>query len=156
MQNQILKNKIAQSQLGDSFVTPVNYSSTIFAGRRCYDQRGGRDSNPRSRLMPRQPLSRRSHSTTLAPPLYHFPTRLRQVFRRRERDSNPRWALTHNCFQDSRLRPLGHPSSVLGIPSGRKNSTTSGGDMQHANQKWGICYTCEIYFQPAVKAEYLL
>ncbi len=35
------------------------------------------------------------------------------LYRRRERDSNPRWALTHNCFQDSRLRPLGHPSKAI-------------------------------------------
>ena len=29
---------------------------------------------------------------------------------RRERDSNPRWHCCHSCFQDNRLRPLGHPS----------------------------------------------
>ena len=29
---------------------------------------------------------------------------------RRERDSNPWWAHTHNDFQDRRIRPLCHPS----------------------------------------------
>ena len=32
------------------------------------------------------------------------------LLKRRERDSNPRWTYAHSCFQDSRLRPLGHPS----------------------------------------------
>src|SRR5262245_8086215 len=31
---------------------------------------------------------------------------------RRGRDSNPRWRLSHNGFQDRRDRPLCHPSGV--------------------------------------------
>jgi hypothetical protein len=37
---------------------------------------------------------------------------LRMQHWRRERDSNPRWACTHNGFQDRRHQPLGHLSPV--------------------------------------------
>ena len=34
------------------------------------------------------------------------------MYWRRERDSNPRYGFPHSGFQDRRLRPLGHPSSL--------------------------------------------
>lgn len=38
--------------------------------------------------------------------------------KRMGRDSNPWWTFAHYSFQDCRLRPLGHPSSVVAAASG--------------------------------------
>src|SRR5438046_2115609 len=41
---------------------------------------------------------------------------------RRGRDSNPRWPLSHNGFQDRRDRPLCHPSGLHGWQGGRDSN----------------------------------
>jgi hypothetical protein len=43
--------------------------------------------------------------------LLNISRKLRQITKRRRRDSNPRRALTLNGFQDRRLKPLGHSST---------------------------------------------
>lgn len=53
-------------------------------------------------LYTRQPLSRRPHSTTLAPPQYSIVSG--------ERGIRTHGGLPHTCFQDRRLKPLGHLS----------------------------------------------
>src|SRR5437773_9112269 len=41
---------------------------------------------------------------------------------RRGRDSNPRWPLSHNGFQDRRDRPLCHPSGLRVWQGGRDSN----------------------------------
>jgi hypothetical protein len=72
--------------------------------------RGGRDSNPRLRFKPQHSLSRRAQSATLAPPrvhIYHFT----RFIRSGGSGIRTHVGVTQTCFQDMRLRPLGHPSS---------------------------------------------
>ena len=48
---------------------------------------------------------------------------------RRDRDSNPGWAQTHNGFRDRPVRPLRHLSAlgVMGVPcSGRARAVQGG------------------------------
>ena len=58
---------------------------------------------PAVELDTRQPLSRRPHSTTLAPPQLRAYSGGRGI--------RTHGGLPHTCFQDRRLKPLGHPSS---------------------------------------------
>jgi hypothetical protein len=77
--------------------------------------------------MPRQPLSRRPQSTTLAPPPYSiFSPIHRGLLRRRERDSNPRWAMKPTAvFKTAALVHSAIPPILgRGIPPGRGDSTT--------------------------------
>ncbi len=59
---------------------------------------------PAVELYTRQPLSRRPHSTTLAPPHAGI-----KIFSG-GRGIRTHGGLPHTCFQDRRLKPLGHPS----------------------------------------------
>ena len=61
------------------------------------------------RVLPRQPLSRRSQSATLAPP------QLSASSKAEGEGFEPTVKLSpHTCFQDRRLKPLGHPSITPG------------------------------------------
>ena len=77
--------------------------------RRVFQWRGGRDSNPRLRFKPQHSLSRRAQSATLAPPqvqLFYFT----RIIRSGGSGIRTHVGVTQTCFQDMRLRPLGHPS----------------------------------------------
>ncbi len=86
---------------------PADEQKSLRKGR-LFLQRRGRDSNPRPSL-PRHSLSRRAHSATLAPPQYEIlnPPRRTSCGGRGIRTHGE---LPHTCFQDRRLKPLGHPS----------------------------------------------
>jgi hypothetical protein len=52
--------------------------------------------------------------------------------KRMGRDSNPRWTYAQSSFQDCRLRPLGHPSGVVGEWA---NVSGSGGGCQKGGRR---------------------
>ena len=98
--------------------------------RRVFQWRGGRDSNPRLRFKPQHSLSRRAQSATLAPPqmrLFYFT----RFIRSGGSGIRTHVGVTQTCFQDMRLRPLGHPSrrgdfTMLAGQSGRKTRPVRG------------------------------
>ena len=65
--------------------------------------RGGWDSNPRSSFKPDNRLAGGPNQ-----PLWHLPGEINEA--EGEGFEPPVGFNTHSCFQDSRLRPLGHPS----------------------------------------------